>query len=92
VAAARYEAALPEADLIALDGQDEDEEKEASVLGVPAAPALGVVAALATGGPMQLRLLIDAAQLSPRAREALAVLAEEGVALSARISFEGGER
>jgi pSer/pThr/pTyr-binding forkhead associated (FHA) protein len=65
---------LPEADLVAGASDDEDEEKEPSH--VRAAPKA-----------LQLLLSVDPAQLSPRAREALALLEEEGVELSARLSF-----
>lgn len=73
---------LPESDLVSAEGFDEgDEEKQAESERAVAAPAPH------TAG-LSLRLALDGASLSPRAREALATLAEEGVALSARFSFE----
>jgi pSer/pThr/pTyr-binding forkhead associated (FHA) protein len=88
IAPAIAEAALPEADLIAIDASEDDEEKDATVQADADAQVLGFAAALATRRGVQLRLRLDSAQLSARAREALAVLAEEGVALGAQISFE----
>jgi pSer/pThr/pTyr-binding forkhead associated (FHA) protein len=83
--------ALPEADLIPLDDVDEDEkpEVEAQPMARAAAP---LRATDAPQGALHLRVRVDAARLSPRAREALAALAEEGVALEARVEFEREER
>jgi hypothetical protein len=73
---------LPESDLVGDVSLDEDEEKEEGR--EHAKPA----AAPSGSGAVRLQLTLDASALSPRAREALATLAEEGIALSARISFE----
>jgi pSer/pThr/pTyr-binding forkhead associated (FHA) protein len=87
---------LPESDLLGAEGLDDDEdEKDATVGRVVEAPA-PLVSALAAGVPegaraLRLRLVIDTAQLSPRARRALAALVEEGVELSARLSLAAGD-
>jgi pSer/pThr/pTyr-binding forkhead associated (FHA) protein len=75
---------LPETDIVSDATYEEEEEKEPSVQ-VQARPAPAPA-----GGAVRLQLALDAGDLSPRAREALAILAEEGVALSARVSFERG--
>jgi pSer/pThr/pTyr-binding forkhead associated (FHA) protein len=81
--------ALPEADVMSADEEDDEDEKDStldrvelelvSVPGVPVAPA-GTSA-------LALTLRFDISALSPRAREAFAVLADEGVAISARVEF-----
>jgi pSer/pThr/pTyr-binding forkhead associated (FHA) protein len=76
---------LPESDLVSAEDID-DEEKEATIEGKTGAQALRE-AALATRGALRMRLAIDTSQLSPRARDALAVLADEGIEVSARLSF-----
>lgn len=87
---------LPESDLLGAEGLDDDEdEKDATVGRVVEAPA-PPVSALAADVPegaraLRLRLVIDTAQLSPRARRALAALVEEGVELSARLSLAAGD-
>ncbi len=83
-----HEAALPEADLISAEAGEDDEEKESTAQSAsglrPLAPAPPPRAAA-----IALRLSFDSGALSSaRAREALAVLVEEGVELSARVSFE----
>jgi hypothetical protein len=77
---------LPESDLVSAEGIDDDEEKDATVQGKTGAQALRE-AALAMRGAPRMRLVLDTSQLSARARDALAVLADEGVELSARLSF-----
>jgi pSer/pThr/pTyr-binding forkhead associated (FHA) protein len=77
---------LPESDLVSAEGIDDDEEKDATVQGKTGAQALRE-AARATRGAPRMRLVLDTSQLSARARDALAVLADEGVELSARLSF-----
>jgi pSer/pThr/pTyr-binding forkhead associated (FHA) protein len=74
-------AGLPESDLVGDVDLDEDEKKEEAERAMLAALPAGLRG-------VRLQLALDASALSPRAREALATLAEEGVALSARISFE----
>ena len=71
---------LPESDLVGDVSLDEDEEKEEG--------RESARLAVADRRGVRLQVALDASALSPRAREALATLAEEGVALSARISFE----
>jgi len=90
------EAMLPESDLISAEGSDDDEEKGEnahSVLLTQLAEPLSDLSAVPRSAParLQLRLVVDTAQLSLRAREALAVLAEEGVALAAQVRVEPSE-
>jgi pSer/pThr/pTyr-binding forkhead associated (FHA) protein len=79
---------LPESDLISAEGLDDEDEKDATVQGMTGAQALQAAAVTLHGVGIRLRLSLDSAQLSPRTREALAALAEEGAVLSARLSFE----
>jgi pSer/pThr/pTyr-binding forkhead associated (FHA) protein len=84
-------ATLPEADLIPLEDAEDEEKPEAEVHAVARREAAPRPAA-AAGGALHLRVRVDAARLSQRAREALAALAEEGVALEARVELEREER
>jgi pSer/pThr/pTyr-binding forkhead associated (FHA) protein len=78
---------LPESDLVSAEGLEEaDDEKDATIQRMTAAQVLHE-APQASRGAARLQLSIDTAQLSPRAREALAVLADEGVEVSARLAF-----
>ena len=90
---AAREALLPESDLVSAEGFEDDEEKDLngrSVLLTQLAEPAPYVAAAPVAAParLQLRVVVDTAQLSPRAREALAVLAEEGVELAAQLRVE----
>jgi pSer/pThr/pTyr-binding forkhead associated (FHA) protein len=81
---------LAESDLLSGEAFDDD-EKDATLGRVSEASAPRA-AALAAELPqraraLHLRLVVDTAQLSPRARTALAALVEEGVELSARLSL-----
>ncbi len=88
---------LPEADLLRDAGADEADEKEAGLEGVlvasaPAVAAMALAAGSATASaPLILKFALDASRLSPRARDALAVLAEEGLLLPALLSIQRGE-
>jgi hypothetical protein len=82
---------LPESDLMHDASVDEADEKDAALQGVllevvPVAAPL--TAAGASGAPLVLRLGLDTARLSARAREALAVLEKEGALLPALLSIQ----
>jgi len=83
-------AALPEADLMSADEEDEKESTlhrvDLELVSVPSATPVS-----ASTGMLGLTLRFDASAMSPRAREAFAVLAEEGVAITARVEFTQGE-
>ena len=84
---------LPESDLVSAEGFDDDDEKQATVQGmqgVQGSQALGAAVALSPGNSLQLRLRVDTSQLSPRAREAIAVLVDEGVVVSGGLAHEDG--
>jgi pSer/pThr/pTyr-binding forkhead associated (FHA) protein len=85
-------AALPEADVMSADEEDDDEKDstldrvDLELVSVP-----GVAPALASASALALMLRFDVSAMSPRAREAFAVLADEGVAISARVEFRREE-
>jgi pSer/pThr/pTyr-binding forkhead associated (FHA) protein len=79
------EASLPEADLITGDGLDDD-EKEADLQRAAEAVPVARAASPRPRGGIALRIAVDTDALSPRAREALAVLEDEGVTFSAQLS------
>jgi len=86
---AEPEPALPVADLLNVDSLDDAEEKEPTEQRQAKASRVAPAAAAATrasGRPLVLKVAIDGTGLSPRAREALAVLAEEGVTVAALLS------
>jgi pSer/pThr/pTyr-binding forkhead associated (FHA) protein len=92
-ASAEPEPALPVADLLNVDSLDEPEPEEkesteqrkAKASRRAAAPA---PAPRALRQPLVVKVAIDRTGLSPRALEALAVLAEEGVAVATLLSVE----
>ncbi|MBM4385802.1 MAG: hypothetical protein FJ091_20840 [Deltaproteobacteria bacterium] len=83
-------AVLPEADVMAAEDEDEKDSTldriELQLISTPAGAQ-----ASTSSGTLGLTLRFDASAMSPRAREAFAVLAEEGVAISARVEFTRGE-
>ena len=82
---------LPESDLMHDASVDEADEKDATLQGVLVTPA-SIAAPLTTAGassaPLVLKFALDATRLSARAREALAVLEEEGALLPALLSIQ----
>lgn len=82
---------LPESDLMHDASVDEADEKDATLQGVlvePASVAAPLTAAGASSAPLVLKFALDTARLSARAREALAVLEEEGALLPALLSIQ----
>ena len=79
---------LPESDLVSADGFDDDGEKISAAARDAQFLEVAAAGANARASNVGLRLWFDASQLSPRAREALATLEEEGALLAARVSFE----
>jgi len=86
------EPALPEADLLNADSLDEPEEKDPTVQSMAPVARMTPIASSPVGRvssqPLVVKVAIDGTGISARAREALAVLAEEGVAVAALLEFE----
>ncbi|MFI5318385.1 MAG: FHA domain-containing protein [Myxococcota bacterium] len=79
---------LPESDLVSAPGLDDRDEKEATMQRIVDVPRARAEASALRVEQLGIRLTLDAAQLSMRAQEALAVLAEEGVVVTAQLRFE----
>ena len=82
---------LPESDLMHDASVDEADEKDATLQGVlmpPLSIGAPLTPAAASSAPLVLKFALDATRLSARAREALAVLEEEGALLPALLSIQ----